>query len=175
MFLCPSRLYFWAYMSRFLFFLVTGAILLLVQPAPCAAASSSLRWWDNPEIVEAVALTLQQRQQITTLIQQSQERRAELSQRVRKLRPEISRLLSEPELREQRLFTTLATLSELRKKQREDLITMRLRVRQVLSPSQFIKLLEQNPNIMRQRWVPRMIHVRGASPAPELEKEPTTE
>ncbi len=141
----------------FLFF------LLVLFGVPCQADPSGVGWWRDPEVVGALSLTPGQSRRIEELVRQSLKRRKERLGQIREVRREVFRLLGEPELREEKLWSLLKTLGELDQEQREDVVRMRLKVRRVLSKRQFEKLLELNPRIMRQRWFSRKVRVRGKS------------
>ncbi len=141
-------------MVRLFLSLIVGAGVFLAQAFPCAANPPGIRWWEDPQAVEALALTPEQSHRIEELIRQSRESRKERRKRIKELRRSIPRLLNAPELDEKEVLSTLAALGDLVNRQKQDLVAMRMQVRRVLSSEQFKKLLALNPNIMRQRWLP---------------------
>lgn len=159
-------------MSSLLPSLAASISLLLAWPLFCHAQPSSVQWWDDTNVVETIGLTAEQQQQIRMLVQRSHEERATLRPKIKELQKTVSQLLGAPQLDEQQIFTTLTALSELYFRQRKDVVTMRVRVRQVLSPEQFDKLLALKPNVMRQRWVPRRVVLEGQQPPAKREEKP---
>jgi Spy/CpxP family protein refolding chaperone len=117
-------------------------------------------------------LTPEQSHKIEALVEQSVERRKQGAKQIKELRRSIARLLSAPELDEAQVFSTLTASGELGTRQRRDIVTMRIQVRQVLSTEQFRKLLELHPKVMQQRWVPRRIRVKGTRPPAAAEPAP---
>jgi Spy/CpxP family protein refolding chaperone len=144
---------------------------LQALPVFSFADPPTVNWWHDPHVVETLALTTEQRQHIDKLIQQSLKQRAEIDKKLAPLRRAIPDLLSQPELDERKVLDTLTTLDTLRDAKRKDVIVMRMRVRQVLSPAQFKKLQELSPRIMRQAWVTRQIQGEVKGAAPQAEKD----
>lgn len=157
-----------ALMARRLCLLIIGVGLL--PPFPALATVTSFQWWDDSEVSQAISLTSEQRQQISLLVHQSQERRKALRPEIAELSKTLSRLIESPVLDEAQILSTLTALSAAHFKQRKDVVLMRLQVRQVLAPEQFAKLLAVRPMVMRQRWLPRQPRAGGPTPTPPPHK-----
>jgi Spy/CpxP family protein refolding chaperone len=164
---------------RFLSLFLLGSVCLFwLQALAVFADPPRVNWWNDPQVIETLALTPEQRQKIDDLVQQSFKTRQELNSKLAPLQRQIPDLLSQSELDEQKLLNTVTTQAELLSARRRALITLRLSVRKALSVEQFQKLLELNPNIMRQRWIARQTRVKmkggseePASPPPPAQEE----
>lgn len=159
---------------RFLVLSLLSSICLFGLKAPATFADPPrLNWWNDPQVIEALALTPEQRQKIDDLVQQNFKARQEVNEKLAPLGRQIPDLLNRTELDEQKLLRTVETQIELLSLRRRALVSLRLSVRKALSAEQFQKLLELNPNIMRQRWVARQTPVKlKEEPAPAQPQPP---
>lgn len=133
-------------------------------------------WWDDPKTVESLHLTDEQRKKIAAIVEQSQKKRRELNAQLVPLRHVVPDLLSQPELDEQKVQSTLKTQNDLRWARVQEMASMRIQVRKVLSAEQFKKLQALHPLVMRKRWVARQLPGEGEKKSPaETKAEPEQE
>ena len=136
-------------MKRFLLLLFVSFFLMMgFNP------SVEAQWWQDKALSEKLQLKEPQLQKMNQLFNAYKEKRIERSSEAQKLRLKLNNLLAQEKLDEKAVDQTQKTLIQTRMQMFQEMLGMKLAVRNVLMPDQIRLLLSEDAKIFstQKRW-----------------------
>jgi len=136
-------------MKRFLVLVFVNIFLIIGL-----SASAGAQWWQDKALREKLQLKEQQLQKMNQIFNGYKEKRIERSAEAQKLQMKLNNLLTQEKLDEKAVDQTQKTLIQTRMQMFQEMLGMKLAVRNVLMPDQIRLLLSEDARIFstQKRW-----------------------
>jgi protein CpxP len=103
------------------------------------------KWWDNPEMVRRLGITVDQQKKMDDIFQQSRLKLIDLSATLEKEEVMMEGLLKGPQLDDSKILPAVDRIAQARAELEKANARLMLAIRHVLTPEQWEKLDEQGP------------------------------
>lgn len=115
------------------------------------------QWWKNDKIKADLKLTEKQVSDISKIFDESRKNREARIPQIRKKMGELDEMMKGEALDEKKAKVTVDELTALQAENFREFITMKMKIRKLLSKEQFRTLNEKYPNILTpsSRWAAR--------------------
>jgi periplasmic protein CpxP/Spy len=112
-------------------------------------------WWHNPQMVERIGLSEDQRKKLEDLEQQHKLRRIDLNAAMQKAQVTLEPLMNAEQPDESKILAQIDRVSQAQGELRKDEVQLQLSVRRILTADQWRKLREEEPRPRPQGQPPQ--------------------
>lgn len=130
-------------------------IAMLLMSEWLAASDFDLpagRWWENERLIERIALTPDQRQQINDLVYDHAHRMIDLNANVKRAELDLAKLVGQPEFAPDPVRAAFVDFQRARQALERERFEMLLSVRGVLNSEQWIQIQDIRRELRRRQW-----------------------
>jgi len=129
------------------------------QPARPPMERAMGRWWNNPDMVEKLGVTAEQKKKMDDIFQQHRLKLIDLNASLQKAEATLEPLVAADQPDEAKIVAQIDRVAQARAELEKANARMLLGIRQILTPEQWKKLQEERPGL-------------GPGPAGTLPKQP---